>query len=241
MEIKKLPTRKRRRLPPARLSWPAGDEADNGKTEYNFKFLGNDAKSMLDSICQDSPKKNNTFKGFSSMSSRFRQSRLRSTRNQGRNEMWVEKYKPKTSKSLCIAPKKVKEVKSWLEAFYDNSNEDRAFGRNGVRSRAKLLVLVGSPETGKSAMIRILSEELNLSVLEWNDSYGEGGHREDYSQIALFEQFLTSVAFQYDAVDCESSVEKTKRGSVVLLDDACIPNLHGTESYEEFRYVYATD
>jgi hypothetical protein len=85
--------------------------------------------------------------------------------------------------------------------------------------------------------------------LEWNDSYGDyngnsngngGGGIQYQSQIASFEDFLSSVAFPYEAVsrsgEKSKSMDNNGRGtSVVLLDE--LPNLHTPEAEAQFRYV----
>lgn len=95
-------------------------------------------------------------------------------------------------------------------------------------------------------MIHILSEELNLSVLEWNDNYtGEfesGWGRSRESQIAMFEEFLTSASFQYEPVSGLSQNDthdysdgRKEKGSIVMIDE--LPNLHSKNSERLFRCV----
>ena len=71
--------------------------------------------------------------------------------------IWVDRFSPKSSADLCVAPKRVKEIKSWMEDAV-NGNQ------------LKLLVLVGKPGIGKSTMIRVLAKELSFNVLSWNES-----------------------------------------------------------------------
>ena len=70
------------------------------------------------------------------------------------SSMWVDKYAPTTSAQLCVAPKKVKEVRQWMTD----------------PESPRLLVFVGSPGIGKSTTIRVLASELGWTVHEWSDS-----------------------------------------------------------------------
>lgn len=92
--------------------------------------------------------------------------------NNGTCTMWVDKYAPTNDASqLCVAPKKVKEVQTWIETALDrakHSIRSNLYGNNDDQS--KLLILVGSPGTGKSTMMRVLASQMKLVIHEWNDS-----------------------------------------------------------------------
>jgi hypothetical protein len=63
--------------------------------------------------------------------------------------MWTDRYAPTKLEDLCIAPKKVKQVKEWLE--------------DGT---AGMLILVGSPGIGKSTLVKILCRKVHEWVEE---------------------------------------------------------------------------
>eukprot|EP00934_Nitzschia_sp_Nitz4_P003063 Nitzschia sp. Nitz4//scaffold347_size17400//2178//4151//NITZ4_008833-RA/size17400-augustus-gene-0.33-mRNA-1//1//CDS//3329548660//3053//frame0 len=99
--------------------------------------------------------------------------------------LWVDEYTPSSSADLCVAPKKVKECKAWLENAPSNN----------------LLVLVGSPGVGKSTMVRVVAQELGLHVHTWDESFvprtASGGGPIDSvfsvaqsSPLDSFEEFL---------------------------------------------------
>jgi cell cycle checkpoint protein len=99
------------------------------------------------------------------------------------SSMWVDKYAPTNAAQLCMAPKKVKEIRSWMQ--------------NPGASR--LLVCVGSPGIGKSTMVRILASELGWTLHEWSDSiaaqyHGGGGTLlttvDRSSSLESFQEFL---------------------------------------------------
>ena len=148
--------------------------------------------------------------------------------------MWVDKYSPKSSSDLCVAPKKVKEVKLWLEDSTERG------------SNKKLLVLVGSPGIGKSAMVRILSKELNFSLMTWNESYvprvrGQASSRdvftvEQSSAIDSFREFLQQSGAGFSSLHLSNdNKSEPRQKSIILLED--LPNLHGLDTELRFREI----
>lgn len=86
---------------------------------------------------------------------------------------------------LAVHPKKVAEVRCWLEHVLDGF------------SRQRVLILRGSAGTGKTATINVLSRELDFEILEWKNptAAGRGAtHGEDgvfSSGLAgVFEEFV---------------------------------------------------
>jgi cell cycle checkpoint protein len=161
--------------------------------------------------------------------------------------LWVEKYAPRKASDLCIPPKKVSEVRSWIQAAVAGMTP------------CKLLILVGSPGTGKSTMIRVLADELALEVHEWSEShstrlYGGRGSGilsvDQQSPLKSFQEFLKQTGVGYQSLtfsglgsSMEVSDDGRKRkatfslaasaGSLILLDE--LPNLHGVEAEQAFR------
>ncbi len=276
-------SRRRRLPPPARLAWPGdaiGHEESNddslnatevisessqiysksyvGITQSNRKRGAKATKKSRRSRLNDTSTNDNDDGGSSHRSNNTRMS----TCTVNDTMLWVDKYQPSSSKSICVAPKKVKEVAEWLQSSifalssFSSSSYKAQFASN------KLLILVGSPGIGKSTMLRVLAKELNLLILEWNDvsneyvshtsngatsrsSRGLGGLSYE-SQLSSFEDFLNSAAFQYQRcvslnAECNDSDnnnhDRNTSGlsSVVLIDET--PNLHTKESEIEFRCV----
>ncbi len=126
----------------------------------------------------------------------------------GRTMMWIDKYAPQTSQELCVAPKKVEQVRSFLSScieytlesrrhhHHSYSQQESSGGRDdigGGNSRmenmmsnnnntintpppppeTKLMILIGNPGVGKSAMVRTLAREMNIQILAWNDAHVE--------------------------------------------------------------------
>ena len=113
--------------------------------------------------------------------------------------MWVDKYAPQTSADLCVAPKKVKEIREWMIQSSNKTTSSSSGGSDpfvagsaggGVGSFGmqyqqphaampptpggepvpQILILVGSPGVGKSTAIRVLASEMGWAVHQWNDA-----------------------------------------------------------------------
>ena len=98
--------------------------------------------------------------------------------------MWVDKYAPQTSADLCVAPKKVKEIREWMVQASTNGgvNSDPfstgggGGGMSGLGMQLpgepvpQIFILVGSPGVGKSTTVRVLASELGWTVHQWNDA-----------------------------------------------------------------------
>ena len=255
--------RRRRLVPPTTLAWPSSSSVDGNSQPLpsltNSSTVsgneGNMQKSLQQSLDKNAvaplPHKTSrrTYHGalaFKNGNQRPSQSK----QQQQQKQQWIDKHMPATTTALCVAPKKVREAKEWIEARLNCQNQkvSRDIGWQSSSSHqamamAKLMILVGGPGIGKSTLVHVLANELELTVLEWNDSYGEysrnghdgGGGIQYQSQIASFEEFLSSVAFPYEQV---SRSEKGSRNngrskSVVLLDE--LPNLHTPEAETQFR------
>ena len=138
--------------------------------------------------------------------------------------LWTEKYAPKSSSELAVAPKKVKEVAAWL--------------RGGEDGASKMLILVGSPGIGKSTMIHCLARELRLTVQEWTESYCGGGGRgsagmiEHPTPLNSLQQFLQQTSTGFVSLlqnpGSSSSSSNSNSNNIILLDE--LPHLHGPDA-----------
>ena len=156
--------------------------------------------------------------------------------------LWVDKYAPTDAASdLCVAPKKVAEIRRWMVASAPSSQPAAAAGGEG---EARLLVLVGSPGVGKSAAVLVLAAELGWGVQRWN-SDAQQQHRGERQgrpspgqsgQLASFEEFLGTAGMGFGPLDLSAGAAGPT-GSVILLED--LPNLHSPEAALAFRSVLA--
>ena len=197
-------------------------------------------------------------------------------------EMWTDKHAPKCTKDLCVAPKKIDEVKQWLDSHTNCRQTKR---ESSVQSKtiieedldpwempdewetdvlspdAKLMILVGSPGIGKSAMVHALAVDLNLEILTWNDAhhaefvdYRESHSMDAYlpyqSQMNSFEEFLSAGGVGMDSLELDvggddddddrptmkgSKKGEQTHGSMILIEE--IPNLYNAQAAQSFRNV----
>lgn len=164
------------------------------------------------------------------------------TTTESSTDLWIDKHFPKTSTDLCIAPKKIEEVRTWLVSHVQARQQRRhaTAYRNGSSSNfeiqrslyeappSQLMILVGSPGVGKSTLIHVLSKELKLNVLKWNNDVHTdyiASKGEEYvpyqSQLASFEEFLIGVGTDMDSLD-EKGGEERFDGSVILIEEVRI-------------------
>ncbi|KAJ2829447.1 RFC checkpoint protein Rad17 [Coemansia erecta] len=122
------------------------------------------------------------------------------------SQLWWQRYEPQTADDLAVHKKRVNEVRDWLLAA------------NGS-SRHRVLVLEGPAGAGKSTCVRVLSRDLNLRIVEWENpvdvrqstASGEGG----VGVVRAFGDFLAQ-AQRYSGPGSR----------IVLVDD--LPNVgHG--------------
>lgn len=140
--------------------------------------------------------------------------------------IWVDKYAPQNIDDLCVAPKKVQEVRSWME----------------TRSPSKkFLILVGSPGIGKSTMVRLLAKHSDATLHEWSDSYSNNNNFpcgtlsvEQISPLKSFEEFLHRCGAGFTPMVRSGRFASINK-SIILLDE--LPNLYNSEAEENFRCV----
>jgi cell cycle checkpoint protein len=217
---------KRRAQPPARLEWPAGGMTHSQWQSQSQQPTTNETKSSRKT------------KVASKIKSSKRQRTLQYTNDNKDKDshddshdssqlLWTEKYAPACTRDLCVAPKKVAEVASWLSS---DGNE-------------RLLILVGRPGIGKSAMIRVLAEEANLEVLEWTETFSTWSpHVDSQTPLNSFAQFLQQGG--YSSLGCQVTTTTTSTKSqlvlpqqrLILLED--LPHLANAESLQRFRELF---
>eukprot|EP00980_Cylindrotheca_fusiformis_P020058 scaffold7139_cov115-Cylindrotheca_fusiformis.AAC.8 len=195
--------------PPARLSWPAG-------------------------IRKGSATKGNK-KPSSRKRPRFASVADNSSTDDSAAAMWVDRFTPTSSSDLCVAPKRVKEIKAWIVEAVARKNQ-------------KLLVLVGSPGIGKSTSIRVLASELDFSITTWNESYVTRNQESFRNDIVSIEQSSAMDSFQEFLRQCGTgfaTLDLSRNGggfsptsyskSIILLEE--LPNIHGPNAAQRFRDI----
>jgi len=162
--------------------------------------------------------------------------------------MWVEKFAPTSISELCVAPKKVKEIKAWIQN--SASSLTATSQQQQQQQQQKLLILVGSPGIGKSATIRMIAKELEFPILSWNESFNPRGFQdvnsrglfsvEQTSALDSFDEFLqqsgSGIASLHLTLSSENSNDNNENNSnnaIIILED--LPNLHGASAELRFR------
>lgn len=216
---------RRRRGAPPRLGWPTGESSSGGCS-------GAAAPAAVAAV-EQAPQ------------SHREPSRKRSRRvtygsgggggggaEQPQKQLWAVKHNPKVSADLAVAPKKVKEISSWMQKQSDSGT-------------SKLLLLVGSPGIGKSATVHCLAAELGLEVHEWTESYYDynmsASSINQHSPLNAFEQFLQQTRTGFASLpqlEPTRRGRKKSRGAIILLDE--LPHLHGPDAAERFRAILQT-
>ena len=227
------PSSRKKRRPPQRLSWP---------TTLSQSSVSSTAGASLDDANKKKKKIWWDQKLDASEKSTTGRKRARASDSRTQNDavMWVEKFAPKSSTDLSVAPKKVKEIKSWLQNSLASDHN--------TPNLQKLLVLVGSPGIGKSTTIRVVAKELKRSILSWNESFlSRSAHDansrglfsvEQTSALNSFHEFLQQSGSGISSLDLQSSPENrgsTTNNAVILLEE--LPNLHGPSAQQRFRDI----
>jgi cell cycle checkpoint protein len=240
------PSSQKKRRPPLRLSWPASLSQGSTASIGKGPTLKDNLKQQ--EIRWDQRHKDDASGKGTNISGRKRARKADNhTQNTVMDEynntnnvvMWVEKFAPKSSSELCVAPKKLKEIKSWVQNSMSSISKSQ-------QQQQKLLVLVGSPGIGKSTTIRIIARELNTSILSWNESFHQrtstdihsGGlfSVEQTSALNSFNEFLQQSGSGIASLQVVSSSEDrsiNNSNAIILLED--LPNLHGVSAELRFR------
>eukprot|EP00908_Phaeocystis_cordata_P009483 Transcript_20263.p1 GENE.Transcript_20263~~Transcript_20263.p1 ORF type:complete len:641 (+),score=165.34 Transcript_20263:1-1923(+) len=155
--------------------------------------------------------------------------------------LWVDKHAPRTSADLAIHKKKVEEVRDWLK------RADASL-QLGLPPTPRMLVLSGPTGSGKSAMLRVLADELHFEVCEWleprSDPWNRRFHPGD-DNAAPYESRMTQFAtFLHSSLrtlslclapsgssDATSDTNHGMRRRLVLLDE--LPNTAGGHHSDE--------
>ena len=159
-------------------------------SQHSFSSQSNKNKKSKSSSSSVSSFNTSKKKSSSTMS------KMRSTNNNMKNtEMWIDKHAPTSTKELCVAPKKIDEVRNFLSSHisytaYQRKQNQKQQAQSNITTnpstnnnpweisinntqptppQTKLMILVGSSGIGKSTMIKTLAREMNIEIITWND------------------------------------------------------------------------
>ncbi|CAN0306522.1 unnamed protein product [Pylaiella littoralis] len=84
------------------------------------------------------------------------------------DQLWPDKHRPRDVSGLAVHTKKVDEVRHWMTLALNA-------GWQGGDGACRLLALVGPPGSAKSTMVRLLAQDMDVELAEWQDTSGQGG------------------------------------------------------------------
>jgi len=163
----------------------SSNNSNNGK-KYQSTLLSEHFSTQTNNNNKHKMKKSKptTYKQHSFKNNSLSKSTAKTTNT----EMWIDKHAPQTIKELCVAPKKIEEVRQFLNSHVEYTTYQRRrtnhnkqhhqstvvvnpwdIPTNPSQPTTKLQILVGSPGIGKSTLLSVLATELNIEVLRWND------------------------------------------------------------------------
>ncbi|KAL7534070.1 hypothetical protein ACHAXR_006427, partial [Thalassiosira sp. AJA248-18] len=182
----------------------ASRKSDKKKNQSLWKWASSSASQSLSqqtTTFSRSASSNNKKSKLSSSATTAQQQqsfkKKHSSKTTNNTEMWIDKHAPRTTKELCIAPKKIEEVKTFLSSHVSytqslrkqqqqhNDNTTNQHQQSNkpwempstitdnpvIAPQTKLMILVGSPGVGKSTMVRTLANETKIEILTWNDAH----------------------------------------------------------------------
>ncbi|XP_062216222.1 cell cycle checkpoint protein RAD17-like isoform X2 [Phragmites australis] len=141
-------------------------------------------------------------------------------------ELWVDKYKPRSSAELAVHKKKVEDVKKWLEEKL-NAPKHTVGGWT--------LALTGQTGVGKSATVKAIASDLGADLCEWTTPvptlWAEHVHANSglryISKLEEFENFVEKIR-KYSLL-CPTSNRSQRKLIIILIDD--IPVTSGNVAF----------
>ncbi|KAJ1413042.1 P-loop containing nucleoside triphosphate hydrolase [Sesbania bispinosa] len=146
-------------------------------------------------------------------------------------ELWVDKYKPRSLEELAVHKKKVEEVKKWFE--------ERLTPSEGIH-RNNVLVISGQAGVGKSATIHVIASHLGAVVCGWNTPtpviwqehlHNSGTGTQYTSKLDEFETFVERIR-KYGLMPT-SFTEQSKPSIILLIDD--LPMMNGKAAFGRLK------
>ncbi|KAJ3237487.1 Cell cycle checkpoint protein rad17 [Chytriomyces hyalinus] len=156
--------------------------------------------------------------------------------------LWVDKHMPLIERELAVHPRKISDVRAWLQSAISTDPIDTAT-RNLHKSH-RLLALTGKSGVGKTATIRMLAMQLDVDVVEWvNPTHGYASD-DSYnpSILSKFTEFVSSarkantLVFTNESEMDESTYPLAKTSKkLILIED--LPNLSHAATRTLFHAV----
>jgi cell cycle checkpoint protein len=180
----------------------------------------------------------------------FVASSVASNRKPSDTELWTVRYAPTSSAVLAVAPKKVQEIRDWMQRHKDYKEQQPSRPLNGSHAPPPMLILVGSPGIGKSAAVKCLAAEVEIELMEWTEGMVTTGN---LTSSRSEEQFTTRTgigvhsplnAFEQYLKQCGSDLQPLMTLSQVPLPGESKSSrkvLHKLLLIDELPYTHTPD
>jgi len=128
------------------------------------------------------------------------------------NDLWIEKYRPKTLEDYYIEEEYLNKIKKWLTNYTNNTEEVPPF-----------IILIGKPGIGKTTLAHLIYNEFDYEIIELNasDIRNKKQIKETFAKYSKFKIDFTGqkkrVGIIMDELDGISS-SNDKGGLTELLD-----------------------
>ncbi|KAJ3024534.1 UNVERIFIED_CONTAM: Cell cycle checkpoint protein rad17 [Siphonaria sp. JEL0065] len=168
-------------------------------------------------------------------------------------QLWIDKYAPFTEDEMAVHKRKIKDVRSWFQDALLPQNESM----RRMHKSHRLLALTGISGSAKTAVVKMLSMELDFEIVEWinpvnefsldsvNDDDENIGYSSSLSVMQKFSDFVSS-ARKTNALVFGSSSDSTSTSAssysfavtkqspkIILIED--LPNLSNASSRASFH------
>lgn len=94
--------------------------------------------------------------------------------------MWCDTYAPTSTADLAPSKTRVQSVRSWLEealhgrpSAVDQDIPVSQLAKDRIRKYRRILVLSGPAGAGKTTTLKVVAEEMNVQVVEWEEGAEE--------------------------------------------------------------------
>ncbi|CUA69879.1 Checkpoint protein rad17 [Schizosaccharomyces pombe 972h-] [Rhizoctonia solani] len=143
--------------------------------------------------------------------------------------LWVDLHAPETRDTLAVHPRKVEDVRRWLD-------EALTGGPTGkLRKYRRILVLTGPSGSGKTATLQVLAKEFEAEVVEWyasSDEFSTGGDYDYESATTKLVSFLERASV-YESLSF-NAISNTTSGSTPKDDQKQPESKHKILLLEDF-------
>ncbi|KAF9438716.1 Cell cycle checkpoint protein rad17 [Entomortierella beljakovae] len=82
-------------------------------------------------------------------------------------DQWAERHAPTNIDEVAVHPGKIGNVREWLQIYTDPLNKQQDL------SGGAILILSGPAGSGKTTVLQMLAQEMNLNIVEWVNSVNE--------------------------------------------------------------------